>query len=316
MQTSHRSNTERMAKRILFTVLLGLMSTGAFAQLAPSDADDHALVTRFLGAEIVDYRTPGISNYRLALDRMQRVNGQVSAGKEERIRGTLTRITYRIPDGYPGADVFEHYSEQLLAAGSELFRCQGRGCGSSNFWANDVFENRILYGPEAEQFYMASSVTNANASISAYIALYVVTRGNRSVYAHLDILELNELQSTAPSTTPEALALQIQQEGGAQLNGVSFNSQDQLSDEGGLNLLRDTLINEPLLQVYIVSHLSGEQSLAQLQERSQRRAQTIVDALVAMQIDASRLSAQGVGPLAPVCRQAPCAQRIEVVAQP
>ncbi len=99
------------------------------------------------------------------------------------------------------------------------------------------------------------------------------------------------------------------------LNGVSFDAQDQLSDEGGLALLRDTLINEPLLQVYIVSHLAGEQSLEELQARSQTRAQAIVDALVAMQIDASRLNAQGVGPLAPACRQAPCAQRIEVVAQ-
>lgn len=305
-----------MGIRILITVLFGLITTGAWGQFAPSDAADHAYVERFPGAQIVDYRSPGSSTYRLALDRMQRVNGRVSAGREERVSGTLTRITYRIPDGYSGADVFAHYSEQLLLAGNELFRCQGRGCGSSNFWANDVFENRILYGAEAEQFYMASSVNNANASIGGYIALYVITRGNRNVYAHLDILELNESTSDVPSTNPEALALQIQQEGSAQLHGITFDAQDQISDDGGLQLLRDTLNNEPLLRVYIVGHLEGEQALTQLQERSLRRAQLIVDALVGMQIDASRLSAQGVGPLAPECRQAPCEQRIEIVAQP
>ena len=208
-----------MSIRILFTVLLGLMCSGVWGQFAATQAADHALVTGFPGAEIVDYQNDGVRSYRLALDRMQRVNGRVSAGKEERISGTLTRITYRIPDGYPGAEVFGHYSEQLLAAGNELFRCQGRGCGSSNFWANDVFENRILYGPEAEQFYMASSVVNAAESISAYMALYVITRGNRSVYAHLDIVELNEVHSAAPNSTPQALALQIEQQGSAQLNG-------------------------------------------------------------------------------------------------
>lgn len=305
-----------MRIRLLITILLGFASTGSWGQLTTGEAVDHAYVERFPDAQIVDFRTPGVTNYRLALDRMQRVNGRVSAGKEERVRGTLTRITYSIPEGYFGEDVFDYYSDQLLSAGPELFRCQGRGCGSSNFWANDVFENRILYGPEAEQYYMVSSVANANDSISAYMALYVITRGNRRVYAHLDILELNETSSDVPSTTPQALALQIQQEGSAQLHGIAFDAQDQLLDEGGVELLRETLRNEPLMRVYIVSHLGGEEALAQLLERSELRAQAIVDALVDMQIDASRMSAQGVGPLAPACGQAPCAQRIEIVLQP
>ena len=305
-----------MLIRILLIIGVGFFATSAWAQSNPRGAEDHPFVDRFPGAEIVDYRTPGTTNYRLALDRMQRVNGRVSAGVEERVRGTLTRITYRIPDGYPAADVFAHYSNQLLQRGTELFRCQGRGCGSSNFWANDVFENRILYGPEADQFYMASSVANPNSSIRGYMALYVITRGNRSVYAHLDILELAELSSDLPSTTPEALALQIQQEGSAQLHGISFDEQDQITESGGLQLLRDTLVNEPLLRVYVVGHLEGDQPLTQLLERSRGRAQAVVDALSQMQIDGSRMSAQGVGPLAPSCRQAPCGQRIEIVAQP
>lgn len=305
-----------MRIRLLITVLLGFVSTGSWGQIATDAAVDHDYVERFPGAEIVDFRTPGVTNYRLALDRMQRVNGRVSAGKEERVRGTLTRITYRIPEGYFGADVFDYYSDQLLTTGDELFRCQARGCGSSSFWANDVFENRILYGPEAEQYYMVSSVANANESIHAYMVLYVITRGNRSVYAHLDILELSEITSAMPSTSPQALALQIEQEGSAQLHGIAFDNQDQLIDEGGVELLHDTLRNEPLLRVYIVSHLGGDEALAQLQERSQLRAQALVDVLVDMQINASRMSAQGVGPLAPACGQAPCAQRIEIVVQP
>ena len=304
--------------RLILCLLLVNQGAPIWAQQngAIGNAVDHELIRRFAGAEIVDYRTPGITNYRLALDRMQRVNGRVSAGREERVNGTLTRITYRIPEGYSGADVFAHYSTQMLSAGPELYRCQGRGCGSSNFWANDVFENRILYGPEAEQYYLASTVGSDEQHISAYLALYVITRGNRSVYAHLDIIELSDLVSDVPTNSPEALALQIRQEGSVILQGLGFDAQDQLLDKGGFTVLLNTLRNAPLMHVYIVAHLTGEGTLEELLSRSSKRAQSLVSRLVEAGINEPRVLAQGVGPLAPLCLQAPCSERVEVVLRP
>lgn len=277
---------------------------------------DHELIERFPGAEIVDYRTPGQTNYSLALDRMQRVNGRVSAGREERVDGVLTRITYRIPEGYTSADVFAHYSEQMLAGGPELFRCQGRGCGSSSFWANDVFENRILYGPEAEQYYLASTVGGDAQHISAYLILYVITRGNRNVYAHLDIVEPTDLVSDLPTTSPQALALQLQQEGSVIVQGVGFDRRDEMVDEGGFTVLLNTLRNAPLMQVYIVAHLGGNDPLEQLLARSTERARSLANRLIDSGINAARILPQGVGPLAPACLQAPCSDRVEIVLRP
>ena len=298
--------------RVIACLALASLGVSAWAQQDGS-AVDHELIQRFPGAEVVDYRIPGVTNYRLALDRMQRVNGRVSAGREERVNGTLTRITYKIPEGYSSADVFGHYSTQMLAVGPELYRCQGRGCGSSNFWANDVFENRILYGPDADQYYLVSTVGSDERHIGAYLALYVITRGNRSVYAHLDIIELNDVVSDVPTSSPEALALQIQQEGSVTLQGVEFDAQDEMLDEGGFIVLLNTLRNAPLMQVYIVGHLSTDGSLEELLERSAKRAQNLVDRLVEEGINESRVIAQGVGPLAPSCLQAPCSQRVEIV---
>lgn len=302
-------------QKVLFSVVLLCLSVVAWSQSSLEAAQDFGRVERFPGAEIVDFRTPGITNYPLALARMQRVNGRVSAAREERVLGELTRITYRIPDAYPAREVFNYYADQMLAAGPELFRCQGRGCGSSNFWANDVFGNRILYGPEAEQFYLASSVTNGNGAITAYVALYVITRGNRSVYAHLDVLELEEQVSEAPSTTPEALELNLRQTGSVVLHGLRFDAEDRLVDEGGVALLTSMLRNAPLLKIYVVGHLSAEQELQVLLARSLARAQSVVEQLLAQGIVGQRVLAQGVGPLAPACRQAPCAERIEIVLQ-
>lgn len=301
-----------MGLRLILCLFFVSQGAAAWAQQSGTAAD-HELIERFPGAEIVDYRTPGSTNYRLALDRMQRVNGRVSAGREERINGTLTRISYRIPDGYSGADVFAHYSAQMLAAGPELYRCQGRGCGSSVFWANDVFENRILYGPEAEQYYLVTTVGSAEQRVSAYVALYVITRGNRSVYAHLDIIELRDLVSEVPATSPEALALQLRQEGSVILRGIQFDGRDELLDEGGLMVLLNTLRNAPLLRVYIVAHLGGEGALEDLLARSTQRAQSLATALVEAGIDEARVLAQGVGPLAPSCQQGSCSERVEIV---
>lgn len=303
-----------MLLRTLLCLLLGI--SAAMAQPLPADdGRDHPWIKRFQDSEIVDFTESGDSNYRLALDRMQRVNGRVGAGREERIRGDLTRITYRIPDGYSGADVFAYFSGQMLTMGPELFRCAGRGCGSSNFWANDVFENRILYGPETEQFYLASAVGEDEEHIQAYVALYVITRGNRRVYAHLDVLELRNITSDVPTVDPEVLALQLQQESSVQVSGLRFDAQDRLTDEVGLGLLVDALQLVPLAKVYVVGHLNTEAPLDTLMERSLRRAQAVRERLLAAGVDASRVDAQGVGPLAPVCRQAPCEARIEVVLQ-
>lgn len=307
-----------MGLRLILCLFFVGQGVAAWAQVggAFDGALDHELIGRFPGAEVVDYRTPGMTNYRLALDRMQRVNGRVSAGREERVNGTLTRITYKIPEGYSSADVFAHYSAQMLAAGPELYRCQGRGCGSSNFWANDVFENRILYGPDADQYYLVSTVGTGQQRISAYLALYVITRGNRSVYAHLDIIELRNLVSDVPTTSPQALALQIQQEGSVILQGLGFDAQDELVDEGGFTVLLNTLRNAPLMQVYIVAHLGGEAALEELLSRSTQRAQNLASRLIDAGINESRVLAQGVGPLAPSCLQALCSDRVEIVLRP
>lgn len=302
--------------RLLVVVLLAGIGA-AFAQPQPvGEGSDHPLIERFPGAEIVAYRQAGQTNYRLALDRMQRVNGRVMAGREERIRGDLTRISYLIPEGYSGSDVFTYFSTRMLAMGPELFRCAGRGCGSSNFWANDVFENRILYGPETEQFYLASAVGADEAHIRAYLALYVVTRGNRRVYAHLDVLELADVTRDVPTLDPEALALQLQQDGSLVLPGLGFDEQDRLTDTGSIPAVVDALLLLPQARVYVVGHLSVQQPLETLMQRSLLRAQTVRERLLAAGIDPQRVLAKGVGPLAPVCRQGSCEARVELVLQP
>jgi outer membrane protein OmpA-like peptidoglycan-associated protein len=306
---------------LLSVLLIGILASPLLvAQSDVAGASDYPGINRFPGATIVDYRQDSSTVYNLALGRMQRAAGRVAASESERFQGHLRRITYAIPDGFSATEVYEHYRAQLLTPGQrELFACQGRGCGSSNFWANDLFNNRILYGPEAGQYYLASTyrAERAGGEVTGYAALYVITRANRRMYAHLDILELSAAQAAeqqaAIFSTPEAMLLRLQQDSAVVVPGLSFDDDDNLLADEGLALLLAVLQRESMLEVYIVGHARGDAPLPELLARSERRAQSVVRKLVDEGITPSRLEAQGIGPLAPYCRPGPCSQRIEVV---
>jgi len=314
--------------RLAQALILGWLATTVTGLAAQGSADvagsaDYAGINRFPGSYIVDYRHDTNTVYSLALGRMQRVTGRVAPSHSERFQGDLYRITYEIPDGFNAQEVFDHFRSQLLDADQqELFVCQGRDCGSSNFWANDLFGNRILYGPENGQFYMASAYQHEHEgeTISGYAALYVITRANRRLYAHLEFLELPEEraaeQRAAQDMSPQTLSQRLQQDGGTVLPGVIFDENDQLSDSRGIDVLAQVLNAEPAVNVYIVGHLQADASLDQQLERSLLRATRVRDALIERGIAGSRLDVHGVGPLAPFCRPGPCAQRIEVLVRP
>ena len=313
-------------------VLRGLTVAGLLLLAAPliaqtsndvAGAADYAGINRFPGSRIVDYRAEDDTVYSLALGRMQRVTGRVAPSQSERFQGDLHRITYEIPDGFGAQEVFNHFRNQLLGPEQqELFACQGRDCGSSNFWANDLFGNRILYGPEGGQYYMASAYQRsvAGQTINGYAALYVITRANRRMYAHLEFLELPAEraaeQRAAQELSAQTLAQRLNQDGGVMLPGVLFDENDQISESRGVDLLAAVMRDEPTISVYIVGHLQADASLEQQLQRSLQRASRVRDALVERGINAERLEVHGLGPLAPFCRPGPCSQRIEVLLRP
>lgn len=306
---------------ILLTAVLVIAPVRVSADVAGSS--DYASFERFPGATIVDYRQEPSTVYNLPLGRMQRAAGTVAPSRAERFQGHLRRITYEIPGGFLADEVYRFYREQLLSQGQQaLFSCQGRGCGSSNFWANDVFGNRILYGPEVNQFYLASTYQGMRGQeqVNGYAALYVVTRANRRMYAHIDFLELPAQvaaeQREALNTTPQALEQRLARERAVVITDLGFDDNDELVNADGIELIVDVLSRDALLEVYIVGHLQGSDSLSELQARSAQRAQAVVDRVAASGIDADRMQAHGLGPLAPVCRPGPCSQRIEMVLRP
>lgn len=296
---------------------------------------DHSLVDGFAASEIIERKLQRDINYRIILGALERVRGEVIPEDSERLRGDVTQVTYEISQKFTGEDVFAFFQEQLTSKNYErLYDCEGRECGSSNYWANDIFRNRILYGPERNQHFMAFRA-NSGLENDPYFSLYIITRVNRRIYAYLEIIEpggtqeteqvaaaaelapvIEELQNSEQISSAVDLSLQqrLREQGSVILPPFRFQSNDLLAEPGDVESLVSTLSSDQSLSVYVVAHLKAEgQSLQVLMQRSLLRANSIRAALIAAGIAAQRIEAAGVGPLAPSCASGNCEERVEIV---
>ena len=301
-------------------LLLALLSTPTHAQSAGEQTAraDHPLLMRFPDSEIVEYDRTNELNHQLVLGTLQRTRGEVVPESAERLKGRVTRIVYAIPSDYQVSDVREFFAQQLRERGdSILFSCEGRACGSSNYWANDIFKRRILYGPERNQYYLAAR-SNTALENDPFLALYLITRANKRLYAYVEIIESEIAVAPQALVNEGLLAATLREKGSVVLPWVQFNTADggeeELDDPSALDYLVRLLRTDPEIRVYLVSHLSGpERSLESLLEQSVKRAQLIKAVLLEKGIEDGRIEAAGLGPLAPSCALSDCSDRIELV---
>lgn len=295
----------------LFAIAVLLASGWLSAQTT-----DHPLLVRFPDSEIVDVEFEEDTNYRLVLGTLQRTRGVVVPESSERLRGDVTKIIYEVSQEFSGEDVLQFFRQQFAERDYEiLFYCSGRECGSSNYWANDIFRNRVLYGPERNQYFMALRA-ESEGEPAAHMVLYIITRGNRRLYAYVEIVETN---GSLPSIEliPTEILDNLRDNGSVILSSVSFVNDRQLSANANLEAVAAELNSQPDLNLYVVAHLGGGAELEPLINRSNVRAQTVRQQLINLGVAANRLTARGVGPLSPTCStgisREDCAQRVELV---
>lgn len=153
-----------------------------------SGSQDLEVLKRFPRAEIVDYRDRADMERRYPQDGLRRISGQLRPSREVLAEGRLRALTYRLPDGHTPGEALTAAREQLMAQGAELlFWCEGRDCGSSSLFANAIFGNSKLYGPEERQSYLLLRL--AEPRQDSLVALYGITRGNRRAYLHAEQLD-------------------------------------------------------------------------------------------------------------------------------
>lgn len=160
-----------MFTRFIVSVFLGL-----FSLLSVADAP------LFAGAEYLEpSKTEAVQFWPLALGKARKVDGRFVFEKEQHINGEITQTTYRIRGERSLYDITRFYQSYAKSGDKkELYFCQGRSCGPSNYWANGYFHVRELYGPDANQRLWVFQTGKQQ-----YQMLYLIERANRRIYLHV-----------------------------------------------------------------------------------------------------------------------------------
>ena len=276
---------------------------------------EHRLMPRFPDSEMTSLEFAEDTNYRLILSSLQRSRGLVSAEKSEMLRGDITKIIYEVAPEFSGQDVFEYFNNEATERNYKvLFSCIGRECGSSNYWANDVFGNRVLYGPERNQYY--SVFDAATEGREDFVAMYIITRGNRRVYVYFEFIEPGGTQSRIDIFDSGRLLSALQAERSVVLKNIEFENDLSLTRDSDISYLISFLEKNPSLKFYLVAHLYQEGVKSdELLARSRQRASILREVLLGMGIDREQIEAYGVGPFAPNCGAERCVDRVELVMQ-
>ena len=287
----------RGGTRLPRNAALGFAALAAAAAAAQDVAGsrDPAGLARYPGAWIVEHseRAAGALPYDFITAPVDKIRRDVRF-EGERVSGALQRVTYRVPDGARLADVIAFYERMVDAISpGVVFSCRGPDCGRSTVWANDVFGVAELNAPNRNQFYLAAPVTVAGAE--RLIALYIVQRGNRRIYAHVD--------SVTPDTPPkfarvETVADALSREGYVTLAGVEPDAAGAL-DAGDLAALGEAaaaLAEAQWAGLQLVCHLFGDRSVEALLAAAEECAAAAAAALAEGGVTAIP---HGIGPLAP-----------------
>lgn len=146
------------------------------------------------------------------LGAVNRISGQLRFGDEVRVRGERQANSWQLSQLHSAAEAFTEVRERLQQEGARLlYWCEGRDCGPSNLWANAIFANARLYGPDERQQY-ALLVSGRQLA-----ALYAVTRGNGRGMLHVDLLQAGEPLPESLSPAAATLLLQLRTDGGLEL---------------------------------------------------------------------------------------------------
>ena len=280
--------------RLLICFILSIEM--AFAVDLPG-SQDHPEVQRFPGTFIVAYEQKEVANFSLATGMMQKYDGIVQAEYSQKTSGKLTRITYEFSTQYSPTEALNHFYKKLSPNyPSLLFKCDGRECGSSNIWANRYFQQRLLYGKDGSQ-----KLFVAFNDRDVFISVYAIEKGNRRIYAHVDILESDTDDSTKKLFNPVMLVSQLNANGRAILPNLVFNEGelDRQQSAVVLETVVDVLNRNPTFNIVVLGYEPKTGRLADIDaliSLATQRATAVQAALVANGIDQTRLKAYGIGP--------------------
>lgn len=279
-----------------------------------ADSRDPELIERYPRSWIVEFSEQRAEEYLLVLGRLKKVNHVVVPEKSHRVVADFTRTTYKVPNGHEPEQVFDWIESQIASRTRELlFQCHGRACGASNEWANRIFRIAVLYGPDREQSYLLARVRNGERQ--KFLVAYVIQRGNKRVYAHIDEVSVDTQSAGVVHPNPATLMSVLREHRRVTLPELHFGEQQQVVQPQGaeIELAVQALQLDLIPKIAVVAHSNSGQGIETDLRISEARARNLVNILVNRGVDRNRLFAFGAGSLSPPFDPNVSADRVELV---
>lgn len=238
-----------------------------------------------------------------------------AGGSAELAEGRITRRAWVVPRaGLTPFQLMAPLREQLVAEGfTPLYECSDRACGGFDFrLALDLLDAPAMHVDLGDFRYLAASREGSGGTETL---LLVASRSAGTGHLHITLVtppDAPEGLSTVTVRTGDAsgpapatdFAARLEAEGHAVLDGLVFRPGSSELGDGPFPVLGDLagwLLADPARRVVLVGHSDNVGGLDDNIRLSERRADAVVRALVReFGVPAERLSARGVGYLAPM----------------
>lgn len=275
-------------------------------------AKDHPLLSRYPGADLEGFVKVDTETFKVPVPGKAVLN----------LQGDLARHTYEI-DQVSSLKVFENYQHALQQAGfSTQAICKLAECGDTKAaeeLGGAISVQDSVYNFHRNPYYLLSKLSAGGQE--HYVALFIGAYDGKVRVQQL-ILSTKAVQTDLVKADASELKRQLDSSGKALIYGIYFDTgkaEIKPESDAALAEIAKLLQQHSGLKLYVVGHTDDTGDSAANQTLSEQRAKAVVSKLTgSYQINASRLQAHGVGPLAPASNNTSAAgkqlnRRVELV---
>ncbi|MCB0540789.1 MAG: OmpA family protein [Bacteroidetes bacterium] len=287
-----------MQKVSLLVLLIAFVSQSAFAQNDKEGSKDHPLIQRFKQSYIYDYEVTSFEPYSVVTGKS---NGTKLTSTQE-VEGKVYRIFYSLPtDAGSVYEIYTNYLNAFKNSGAEiLFSCKNLSDCGRYFWdylgkLDKKMQMPAYYGEELA--YLAAKFSKDGM---AYYVTVIPGYGLSEMGYEVTVVEAKEMSQ---QITLGSFEKAMNEKGKVSLYGILFDTGSDVikqSSYAEIELIAQYLKNNPGKKVYIVGHTDNTGGYELNMKLSEKRALSVINALTSKNgISSSRLTAAGVGPVAP-----------------
>lgn len=261
---------------------------------AAAEVKNHPAVTPYAGSVATRRDDDGFRSYALVTAVNEKGKTDDEVLRTLKVDGNVIRFSYENPKDRSAHEIYTNYREGLEKGGFKvLFACAGNECGPGYATSRWGRVTGMRYA-SPDMHYIAAKGAKAGQEI--YVAVLVA-----KLRHHLEIVEAGQMEKGL--VTAKAIGDGLLKDGRAVLDGIFFDTDKatlRAESKAALEVIAKFLSSNPALKVYIVGHTDSTGEFGHNMRLSQDRAAAVVAALVdSYKIAPQRLSAHGVGPLAP-----------------